>query len=249
MRCGLCNQEFKNKKQYQSHTLCCEVIKKNDYFDKKTDKERIPSKENMYELIKYLMVKCNKLENEVMKIKQYTKREKQKINVMDWLNATTQEGCNDLMSEIKDFEISKDMLETIFTLDNYCCAVYYVFTNIFKVDTHEQHQIRSFEQKTNTIYYLNADRKWEVLSFELFKKVILKIDRKLIKLFNVWIEENKDKIENDDVFNSLYLKYTKIIMGDEKTMTREKALQRIYYQVYNYLKCNIKSVIKYEYEF
>lgn len=248
MKCGLCNQTFDNKKSYQSHVLCCEVIKKNKYF-KQTNNEKLPSKESMYELIKYLMVKCDSLENEIRTIKQYTKKTKDKINVIDWLNRNTNDSNEDFLSMLSYYTITQDMLETIFKQDNYMSAMYYVFTHIFKVDNHTIHPLRSFVQKSNTIYYLDKNKEWSILSMSVFKKSVLILDRKLIKLFNSWIEKHKDDIENDDMYNSLHLKYTKIIMGDEKNMSREKVVQKLYTQLYHYLKCNIKSIIEYEYEF
>lgn len=249
MKCGFCNLEFKKKSAYQSHLLCCEVIKKKKYREKNAGMEPVPSMENMYELVKHLMVKCNALEHEVATLKQYTNKKKQKINVVDWLQANTADTTKPFLSVLKNTELTEDILETVFTMSNYSNAMYYIFTNIFKVDTQATHSIRAFEQKSNSIYYLTEERTWDILPLNVFKKGVLSLDRKLIKLFTAWIERNKEGIDNDDAINSLHLKYTKVIMGDQGRQARDTTLQQLYSKLYHYLKCNIKTVIEYQYEF
>ena len=66
--CLSCSTEFKYKRQYNEHNLCCTFMKervkeRNNNLDLVDD--RIPSDRMMYELVKNLALKCERLEKEV----------------------------------------------------------------------------------------------------------------------------------------------------------------------------------------
>jgi len=87
--CEFCETEFKYKKQHDEHAICCEFVdRKKDELKINIDltDESIPSPRIMYELVKHLMVRNQHLEKEVEELRKFVKREKSKINVIDYLN-------------------------------------------------------------------------------------------------------------------------------------------------------------------
>jgi len=84
--CNLCFVDFRNKTQHREHVLCCKLIKDRTLADVPND--RVPNIRIMYELIKNLAAKCDRLETEVRLLKNTSAREKRKINLVDYLNET-----------------------------------------------------------------------------------------------------------------------------------------------------------------
>ena len=84
--CNLCFVDFRNKTQHREHILCCKIIKDRTLADVPND--RVPNPRIMYELIKNLAAKCDRLETEVRLLKNNSAREKRKINLVDYLNET-----------------------------------------------------------------------------------------------------------------------------------------------------------------
>ena len=84
--CNLCYVDFRTKTQHREHSLCCKLIKDRTAADVPND--RVPNARIMYELIKNLSAKCDKLETELRLLKTTSAREKRKINLVDYLNET-----------------------------------------------------------------------------------------------------------------------------------------------------------------
>ena len=65
--CNLCHVDFRNKTQYKEHSLCCKLIKDRTAADVPND--RVPNARILYELVKNLSAKCERLEAEIRTIK------------------------------------------------------------------------------------------------------------------------------------------------------------------------------------
>ena len=90
--CNNCDKRYKNKLNYDKHCLLCELSKENTIEEDETSPLVPPvntkndTKINdclLIELLKDLLVKYNKLSNEMTEIKKWMSKEKKQINILD----------------------------------------------------------------------------------------------------------------------------------------------------------------------
>ena len=79
--CKYCKKNYINKKAYDKHYLKCEALNSLDGI------EVIPSLKNIYKIVKTLVKENNNLKKRVNKLEdKLRKNNKQKVNILDWLN-------------------------------------------------------------------------------------------------------------------------------------------------------------------
>ena len=114
--CLSCSTEFKYKKQYNEHILCCSFLKertkeRNTNMDLVDD--RIPSDRMLYELVKNLALKCDRLEKEVEDLRRIARKEKKKIDILDYLRQH-QAPAKNYQQWMKEIEVQPRYLEIVF---------------------------------------------------------------------------------------------------------------------------------------
>mgnify|MGYP000123005770 CR=1 FL=1 len=243
LNCGFCNKKFEKKTNYEVHLITCEEIYK--HINNNDDEDNYePTNKMMFKLIKSLMNKCSKLENELIQMKKITNREKKKINILDWLNNNYNNINNDFNHFIEHININDNELNYFFE-NNYILGILNILKNNLLLENEENHPIKCFNEKKNTFFKYEIETKWTILEYEEFNKMITKINHKLFIKFNEWKIKNQYKIDNDDNFNDLFLKYRKIIMGENKN--RFDVIRLVKCKLFQYLKLNLKKIIDYEY--
>jgi hypothetical protein len=243
--CSFCDKKLENKTKFEQHLIICELItretqdnEKNDYHDFK------PSNTLLFNLIKSLILKNNKLENEVESMKKIINKEKKKINILDWLNKNYIYLSIDIHKWCDNIIISQKELDYFFN-NNYIQGLLNIFKNNLLLENEEHHPIKCFNERKLVFFKYEEETKWTILEYDDFNKILTKINYKLIKQFNEWRIENQDKIDNDDHFNDIFLKYRRIVLGENKS--RFDVIRLIKSKLYQYLKLNLKKIIDYEY--
>lgn len=140
---------------------------------------------------------------------------------------------------IKCFDQNKNIYYK-FTVGREEPTTHMVNTNLvssdFPTETQSQNQLT-----TNQIY------KWEIMDEEDFNLFIMKIKQAFMREFQKWRNENKHEIDHDDQMYDIYMENMKTVLGGNHE--QEYNLKQIKNKLYEYLKCNLKSMVQLEFTF
>ena len=239
--CKYCNKSYKQKFNYDQHVLVCDYFfksKKEKDYELDIMDEKIPSSREMYALMKHMMLKIDKLEKEVSKFKQVQKTTTT-INVLDWLNKSPQ-PLQPFSTWLKEKLLPNvhHYLEVVFT-DNLTSGMIQVFEDTFSSSALDDIPLRVFENKNNSYYILkknasptnatttnatttNEPNIWvEITNKGLDRYITAVSDQFFADFEKYWYNENKEKIENEEIYKDIYSNYRKKILGgDGDTMNK-----------------------------
>lgn len=244
--CGFCGKTFKKKRFYEKHILLCEQIEKNKIQEKVIIESNIkmPSQEQLYLLLMDMTHKYNTIQQELNLMRRYIHKSKKKINILEWMK----NNCNSTMDYSvwkKTITISDVQLYNLFD-NGYINGVYSIIESSLSLDTVHNHPIRCFDQKKHIFFtYENGD--WSIMDQNDITNLIRFINKLIMKKFLEWKENNNEKIQQDDRFHDKYVDYMRIVLGGG--LTKEQSNRRIINKIYNYLKCDLKNIIEYEFVF
>jgi hypothetical protein len=126
--CNFCKKTYKNKLNYDKHSLICELLQDKDNkfstLDELLDNSNCLLERNsqqninnciLIELMKSLLKKYNNLSNEMIEIKKWIHKEKKQINIIDWLNNTENKFNPTISFEdyINNLPFSEDYIKKI----------------------------------------------------------------------------------------------------------------------------------------
>ena len=156
--CDCCGKEYKRKSNYDRHFHLCKVIYEAKKKDKRKDKEfeeldeELPSQKQMYKMLLELALKYNKLEEKVDLMNKWVDKTKKKINVLDWLNTSSNLKPEIIFDNLADsITIIDSDLDLLFNSNFYDMLNEIFIRNIYNKDESEI-SLFAFIQKTNTIY-------------------------------------------------------------------------------------------------
>lgn len=251
--CGYCNKSYKIKKAYEKHFLLCSVINKST-LERKSENdisENIPSIREMYNIIQILIMKNNKLEQQVEKMSSWIHNNKKKVNVIEWLNENIIPSI-DYNNWIDSIQINQNDMESV-TNHNFIEGINQIIKRILGIgfESYNTHQaesinlpIKAFEQKDNLFVFNNT--RWSIITVEEFDLLYNKITRGLIGQLKIWQDINQKRLF-DSGFTEKYIENVKKVTGGE--LTKEQQYYKIKQLFYNNLKINIKNIIQYEFVF
>lgn len=246
--CSICNRKCIHKSFYDEHVLMCEfwykpkkeINKDIDQFDEKT-----PTQKEMYQLLKHMMVRIDKLEKENKQLKQI---QKQKLQILEWLNNTPQNTLNItfkfwLKTEV--IPIVHNYLEDVFTND-----LITGMKNVFEKTTINTNTIpiRCFTNKPNIIYINqiatpNDPPKWKQISPEEMNVYLSAVSHQfLVEFNNRWCVEYAEQIENNEEYKQKYHVYYSKILGKDDDV-RNKRLREYLFKM---LKQDIKTIVEFQ---
>ena len=244
--CGTCGKSFTRKTFYDKHIIGCENIYKSEY-RRECDKEErdcLPSQMQLYRMLLDLTSKYETLNAEVQTLRNYVERTKKKINIIDWLN-TNCDDCELFDSWLKKIDVDEQQLQNTFKL-GYVDGVYLVLQQYLPLNNTEHHAIKCFDQKKG-LFFCRTEEGWIMMSEILITQLIRQVNHKLMSQFLIWKNEHKDEIDNNDRFYDKYVDYMKLVLGGN--MTKEQSYKKLKSKLYNYLKCDLKNIIQYEFIF
>jgi hypothetical protein len=256
--CEYCGKGYKRKTNLDKHFVLCEIVHKAKRRDNKKDKEseeiyeRLPPPKQMYEMLLELALKYNKLEEKVELMNKWVDKTKKKINVLDWLNNSSNLKPELVFDNLADnISILDSDIDLLFNSDFYDVLNELFIRNIYnKEDT--EIPLFSFIQKTNTIYvYTKDNTTFETVWIELSKEKLIyflnKVHFKIFKTLTEWNKKNIDKLNFSDKLTEIYTRAKiKLMSVDFK---HDQTLSKIKLSIYNKLKKDMKTLIEYEFEF
>jgi hypothetical protein len=224
--CNNCHKTYKNKLHYDKHCLMCELPKET------TPLLNVPlvttppvdTKINdclLIELLKDLIIKYNKLSNEMNEIKKWMSKEKKQINILDWLNNHNPHDFQAISSFdgfINNFMISEEYIKKI-TTSNILDVYLYSIDDLFSNDTQDvtssttnpitsssSMPICCFNQKANVFYIYteiitktsssssSTEFHWREATNEDILRIFNKIKNKLITELCKWNDFQQNRI-------------------------------------------------------
>jgi hypothetical protein len=253
-QCCFCKREYKEKFNYDRHKVCCEFLCKSrrEQLNDIDSVEKIPTQKEMFLLIKELALRNEKLEKEITKLKQV---QKQKINILEWLNSPNSSKSNpkiyfmDWILKVVFPEIP-NILETVYQT-NLSTGLIKLFQNILNRDELNSLPIRAYENKPNTFYIFQEKTdgfEWKILSNDEFNKILSRICHQFIVQFkNNWFIPNQEKVENDENYKDMYINYYQSILGGNERISDDSRIQKTKQFIYSIIKQNIKTIVEYDF--
>lgn len=251
-KCHFCLRSYKEKFNYDRHVSVCKFLSqtpRQQDNEIELSSEIIPSTKEIFQLVKHLSIRVDKLEKENQQLKQ---QQNKKINILEWLNKSDNRPIITFEVWIIDTILPKiiDTLETVFHND-LINAVIKLFNDCIDQNDSEQLPICSFAKKISQIYVYDKDRdndndvKWIALTNKEIDKYIDYISNQYITVFiNDWYKPNQRNIEESEKYKNLYAEYYQKILGG--TISKETRNAKIKKFIYNKLKKTITNVIEYE---
>ena len=244
--CGTCGKSFTRKGFYEKHIIVCENIHKSDYKRECEQEERecLPSQMQLYRMLLDLTSKYERLDSEVNTLRKYVERTRKKINILDWLNTNCDKS--ELFDNwLKKIDVNEEQLQNTFKL-GYVDGVYLILQQYLPLNNVEHHAIKCFDQKKG-LFFCKSTQEWIMMDEILITNLVRTVNHKLMTQFTIWKNRNKELIDNNDRFYDKYVDYMKIVLGGN--MTKEQSYKKLKSKLYNYLKCDLKNIIQYEFIF
>jgi hypothetical protein len=212
--------------------------------DMKKDNEEYsdtPTVRVLYEIILEMNYKMVKMETKLGEYEKWIETKKRKINIIDWLNDKYKTNCsyNEWFNTIK---ISRDHLEMVFQMD-YILGFSAILQILLPIENEYTIPIKCFDNKDNILYIFDGE-KWDIMSGDLFEKLMMTLSKKIIGEFINWQNEHSDKLKNDE-FAIMYAQNMKKIMCGNVSLDILNA--KIKKEVFKHLKINLKNVMECEF--
>jgi hypothetical protein len=260
--CVYCGKGYKSRTGYEKHAILCELIDRT----KKKKKLRIideidevmPSNRQMYHMLLELSQKYSNLEKKMEEMSKFVIKQKKKINILEWLNnnltpayvfeelpskITTTNQTIELLLNNTFHDILNDMFEANIYKNNELCGE----------NTNHIFPLFALTQKSNTFYYYTAiqgqDQKkyeWRELPRDKLVWFLNIIHMKITKLFTEWKKIHKQEISENDSKSTICDKATIKLMSQE--FKQDKYYTKVKSLLYNKMKCDMKTLIEYEFE-
>ena len=242
--CSTCNKTFKHASVFRRHRNICEILKLSKYQReiKLEETADIPSREELWDVVKTLVERQETLLKEIDSLKNWVKTRKKKISIIDWLNENIEPNIN-YDEWLENIDPKSEDLYKIFN-HGFVLGFMEILKNELSLDDEHSLPIRAFEQKTNVLFVFNKN-KWSAFTLEDFQKMICNIHQKLMKHFQKWTEKNKNQAYNSN--NDTYQNNVIEIMGGKQPF--HEAIRKIKVKMFKYLKFNLKNIIQYEFSY
>jgi hypothetical protein len=199
----------------------------------------VPNNRMLYELVKYLAQKCDTLETKVKKLQDAARRDKRKIDIIQYLNAN-QHPETTYKKWYKSIEVKKEHLDA--TIDRNIisgvCSIIQEFLNDI-----QNLPIAAFSHKHNT-FYMYESQTWTMMTEDAVNSLFDILSNKISKAYNKWEaslpEDNTEETENKR--NA----YKSKILGN--SICDETKYRRFTNWLFNHLKKNVRSITEYEFD-
>ena len=255
--CVYCGKGYKSRTGYEKHAILCELIDRT----KKKKKLRIldevdevmPSNRQMYQMLLELSQKYINLEKKMEDMSKFVVKQKKKINILEWLN-------NNLIPAYVFDELSSKITTTNQTIELLLNNTFHdILNDMFELNIYKNNELCgdnmyplfSLTQKPNTLYYYTTTQvqgqyEWRELTRDKLVWFLNIIHMKITKLFTEWKKIHRQEITENDSKSTICDKATIKLMSqsfkEDKYYTKVKSL------LYNKMKCDMKTLIEYEFE-
>jgi hypothetical protein len=193
----------------------------------------------LYELVKNLAFRCQNLEKEVKDLKQSARREKRKIDVVQYLNSH-QVPQTTYKKWQKSLEINQKHLDATIegNIINGVCRI--IQDALILVTSITALPIAAFSHKHN-IFYIYEDT-WTMMSEDAVNRLFDTLSNRMLKTYNKWEATQPDDDAGEDKKNYCKSKVLGLSICDE---TKYRKFTN---WLFNHLKKNIKGITEYEFD-
>ena len=251
LTCKHCFKTYNKKSTYEKHSTICNFI----YLTNKEKKEisdnldNRPTYEQLISMVQYLLVENQKINDNIksinLKLNSKNINETKKINKIEFLNTNTNPNINftlwkemffDYIDENHVLLLDKINLTTLINKiiydfynlqikNNYCSIVSFYDEYTYELYAYDYNDLNSTFEKG--IY----DNSWTKINDNDFSTFVEKITSKLMKIMELWYNNNLELINNNDDTSSLYPKIMGKLCGFSKnssTKIKKKFIQQIF---------------------
>lgn len=200
LTCTYCYRSYKKKDNYDKHVHCCEFFYRSRREHSDIAYEPIPTQRELYQLVKELAYKCDKLQKKVDKLES-TNTNKQRKHIADYLQEQTPQIT--AFQWAQQIEITQQHLEVIFEHSQIEGIALSIRDHIHIASLVP---FCSFSQKPNTIYIYNTNSddqedttpQWHAMSNKEMDKIISIISYKILRAFMEWQQKHYQQYINTD---------------------------------------------------
>ena len=198
--CSFCGKKYTRKTSYtQHHLFCREVRKSKRVLDADMeDNEDPPSVQDMYKVMKNILVKYDRLESEVKRLREIVRKQR-KVDISDWLRRhRTFDYIPDFMEYIKTITFNEDEHLQIALREGYATCIMDYFSTWNTSTQHDLPCISFPQKKENAYLYSKESKTWIIMSsYKDFIPVVEILHKKLLELLLIWKEKHKERGEHD----------------------------------------------------
>ena len=244
IQCPHCERTYQRKVYFDRHIGVCQLLAKSkrERVLEIEEEEDTPSVRDLYLAVMEMTEKYSQLEKKMAELSKYVSTKKEKLNILDWLNANYNSRATDYKTWFNAIQVRDEDLAELFQTD-YVGGVRAMLQRLLPLED-ETRPLRAFVGKENTYYmYTEAENRWEIMDSETFTQLMYLFDKQFMRAFVQWQNENKHRMQLED-FSEIYAKNVKKIMGGNNS--REQLYLRIKREVYAYLRVALPTPIEFE---
>jgi uncharacterized protein YeeX (DUF496 family) len=203
--------------------------------------DRIPSDRMLYELVKNLALKCDRLEKEVEDLRRIARKEKKKIDILDYLRQH-QAPAKNYQQWMKEIEVQHRYLEIVFE-NNIIMGVTKLIEDYISGFTNDQLPLAAFSHKSGQIYiYKEA---WAQINPETLNTLFDILSTRFLISYTQWEAENPDLKRENEETAKLKMQYKRKILGTY--ISDDTKYKRFSTHVFDCLKQGIRTITEYEF--
>jgi NADH:ubiquinone oxidoreductase subunit len=230
--CTYCFRKYKKKENYDKHVQCCEFFYRSRMQHADIAYEPLPSQRELYQLVKELAYKCDKLQKKLDKLES-TSTTKQRKHIAEYLQDRVPQMT--AFQWAHQIEISQQHLETIFENS--------IIEGISQSIRDHIHIVSllpfcAFSQKQNTIYIYNTESddqdappQWHAMNNKQLDKIISIISYKILRAFMEWQQNHYQQYLHNDYEYEPELETPNEQNSREQQITDDVKKQHIVYMI------------------
>jgi hypothetical protein len=199
--------------------------------------------DNLLSLIKDLQQRMEKLEKDNRELKKWACREKQKIDVIAWLNEhylpsqDFSQWCASLKVQEKELQLAFE-----YRIEK---GIYYIIERNLPLEERRHFPMIAFKHQRKSVFYVYEKESWRKIKKGEFKKIVISVNKKLFLAFNAW-EAGHPKMLEEANREEWGKKLQRILLVPERT---DPIVDRLEKRVHTYLALNLKNIVEYEFVF
>jgi hypothetical protein len=234
--CINCSRKYKLKYNYDRHVPFCNLLYSNrrEREAEADGREKIPSQQELLKIVQELVIRCNKLENDVHKLQQ-TGNNRQKKNIVEWLKKSPAPSMT-VSAWFQSIVVTDANLDIVFSRDftegiKSCIQSTTNSSGNGNSSSNSNSSssgngtdilpVRAFSQKSNTLYVYTTNERnqleWSILSNEFLQKMIADLSHKFLLQFIKWQNTNQEQIDGSETMKEQHIVYMSKITGARAT--------------------------------
>jgi predicted phosphatase len=240
--CVHCGKKYSKKTSYEKHILLCDILHKNE---KERNTYTPLNQRDMIHIIETLATKCAHLERKVDELSKWVRKEKKKLDIIEWLQNQSSLQPQYTFDELKatHMRIENKHIEIVKERTLMEC-LHTIFTDSFQ--SINPPPIICFTNKPNVFYICDSiypKPQWRESDNASLIVFWNEIQKKLLFLISEWKKNNQERFENSDKECEIYGKTMIKLLVSFREMD---VMNKTKHTLFDVLKKDIKSMVEYE---